>query len=57
MADTETKKVKITHSVEYKGTGLKAGVEADLDVATADRLIANGHAVAVEGKAAKKKGE
>lgn len=44
------KKVKITHSVDYKGTALKAGVETELDDAIANNLIANGHAVEVEDK-------
>lgn len=48
------KNVKITHSVDYKGTGfLKAGLEVELEDAIADRLIANGHAVEVEAKAKK----
>jgi hypothetical protein len=40
----ETKKVKITHTVDYKGTAIAAGAEVELDVAIADRLIAAGHA-------------
>lgn len=47
------KKVKITHSVNYKGTAIKAGTEVELDEATADRLIAAGHAVEVTEKPAK----
>jgi heterodisulfide reductase subunit C len=48
------KKVKITHSVDYKGeVQLKAGVETELEDAVADRLIANGHAVEVAEKAKK----
>jgi chromosome condensin MukBEF MukE localization factor len=43
----ETKKVKITHSVDYKGTAIKAGAEVELEAHIADRLIANGHAVAI----------
>jgi hypothetical protein len=48
------KKVKITHSVDYKGTGIKAGAEVELDDAVAERLIADGHAVEVAEKPAKK---
>jgi hypothetical protein len=51
------KNVKITHSVDYKGTALAKGVEIELDDATADRLIANGHAEELAEKAAKKKGD
>ena len=53
--ETETKKVKITHSVDYKGVALKAGVEADLETHIADRLIANGYAAEVEAKGKKEK--
>lgn len=48
------KKVKVTHSVDYKGTAIKAGAEVELEDAIADRLINEGHAVAVEEKASKK---
>lgn len=51
MADL--KKIKITHSVNYKGVAIKAGTEAEFDTATADRLIAAGNAVEVAEKAEK----
>jgi ribosomal 50S subunit-recycling heat shock protein len=52
------KKVKVTHSVDYKGTGIKAGAEVELEDAIADNLIAAGHAVEVaEKEKASKKSE
>ena len=52
------KNVKITHSVDYKGVGIKASDKTiPLDDAIADRLIANGHAVEVADKESKKKGD
>jgi hypothetical protein len=41
---TETVKITFTRPVEYKEISFKAGVTADVAKATAERLIAEGHA-------------
>jgi hypothetical protein len=49
--------VKFLRQVDYKGAGFAKGVIADLEPHVAERLIADGHAEAVEEKAASKKAE
>lgn len=52
---TPTVKVKFIREVNYKGVGFAKGAEVDLEPHIAERQIADGNAVAVEGKPEKKK--
>jgi hypothetical protein len=49
----DTKTIKFTRIVNYKGIEFKAGATADLEPHIADRIIADGNAEEVESKKAK----